>query len=412
MEEEFSMSNNWKKNFSAAALKSRPSPVRELLKVINQPGMISFAGGMPAPEVFPIEPFAEGAELLRSNGTFLLQYGTTEGYTPLREFLAKWTAPRLGRETAMDEILLTTGSQQALDLFAWAMLDPGDVVITEDPTYMAALNTFANHGAEFASVRMDREGMRVSDLPPLIEDLKRQGRKPKFIYTIVNFQNPAGSTLSSERREELASIAERYSLTLFEDDPYGYVRFDGEHLPSIFSLDKGGNTIYAGSFSTILSPGVRIGWVSGAREIVRQMTIFKQATDLCSSPITQVLTHEYCRKGYLDSHLPNIIANYRVKRDAMEKSFQRHLTPLGISWVKPQGGFFYWLDTGVIDSGELAGRALDKKVAILPGAPFCVNPEAGIHAARLNSTYSQPDVIEEGVTRLAQAIQEMKIPAK
>ena len=406
------MSNNWKKNFSSTALKSRPSPVRELLKLIGQPGMISFAGGMPAPEVFPIEQFAEGAEQLKSNGTLLLQYGTTEGYNPLREFLAKWTAPRLGREVGLDEIFLTTGSQQALDLFAWAVLDPGDVVITEDPSYMAALNTFANHGAEFASVRVDGKGMIVEDLPPLIEKLKKEGKKPKFIYTIVNFQNPAGSTMSVERRKELAAIAERYDLTIFEDDPYGYVRFDGEHLPSIFSFDKAGNTVYAGSFSKILSPGVRIGWVSGAQEIIRQMIVFKQTTDLCSSPITQALTYEYCRKGYLDAHLPNIIANYRAKRDAMEKSFQKHLTPLGVTWVKPEGGFFFWLNTGSIDSNELAKRALDKKVAILPGAPFCVDPEAGIHSSRINYTYSQPDIIEEGVSRLAQAIEEMKLPAK
>ncbi|MDR3265305.1 MAG: PLP-dependent aminotransferase family protein [Synergistaceae bacterium] len=404
--------SNWTESFSAVARNARPSPVRELLKVINQPGMISFAGGMPAPEVFPIGQFAEGAELLKTKGTFLLQYGTTEGYNPLREFLSKWTAPRLGRETALDEILLTTGSQQVLDLFGWAMIDPGDVVITEDPSYMAALNAFSNHGAEFASIPMDGMGMMVSKLPALIESLKKQRRKIKFIYTIVNFQNPAGATMSAERREELAGIAARYDLTVFEDDPYGYVRFDGEHLPSIFSFDKAGNTVYAGSFSKILSPGVRIGWVSGAKEIIRQMAVFKQATDLCSSPITQVLAHEYCRKGYLDAHLPNIIENYRVKRDAMEKSFQKHLEPLGVTWVKPEGGFFYWLNTGAIDSNDLARRALDKKVAILPGEPFCLTPEAGAHAARINYTFSQPDVIEEGVSRLAQAVQEMKIPAK
>ncbi len=406
------MSNNWTKSFSKAALSAKPSPVRELLKVINQPGMISFAGGMPAPEVFPIDQFAEGAEKLKSDGTFLLQYGTTEGYNPLREFLAKWTAPRMGREVATDEMLLTTGSQQALDLFSWAMVDPGDVIITEDPTYMAALNTFYNHGAEFASVRMDGDGMVVSELPALIESLKKQGKKPKFVYTIVNFQNPGGATMTTERRKELADIAERYGITIFEDDPYGYVRFDGEHLPSIFSFDKAGNTVYAGSFSKILSPGVRIGWISGPKEIVRQMTIFKQTTDLCSSPITQVLTYEYCRKGYLDAHLPNIISNYRVKRDAMEQSFRKHLSPLGVTWVKPQGGFFYWLNTGAIDSNELAKRSLDKKVAILPGAPFCVDPTAGIHAARINYTFSSPEVIEEGVSRLAQAVQEMKIPAR
>jgi 2-aminoadipate transaminase len=218
--------------------------------------------------------------------------------------------------------------------------------------------------------------------------------------------------MSVERRRELASVAEKYDVKIFEDDPYGYVRFDGDHLPSVFSFDKAGNTVYAGSFSKILSPGVRIGWIIGPKDIVRQLTIFKQTADLCSSPMAQVLTYEYCRKGYLDSHLPNIIDNYRVKRDAMEKSFEKHLSPLGVTWVKPQGGFFYWLDVGAANSEELTKRALDKKVAILHGTPFCVNPEAGIHSARINYTYSQPDVIEEGVSRLAQAIQEMKIPAK
>ena len=406
------MSDNWKELFSSAARKTRPSPVRELLKVIKQPGMISFAGGMPAPEVFPIDQFAEGSEKLVSDGTSLLQYGTTEGFEPLRTFLAKWTAPRMGREVELDEILLTTGSQQVLDLFAWAMIDPGDVAIVEDPSYMAALTAFYNHGADFASVPVDGEGMVVSELPALIERLRKEGKKPKFIYTIVNFQNPAGATMTVERRRELAAIAERYGLAIFEDDPYGYVRFDGEHLPSIFSFDKAGNTIYAGSFSKILSPGVRIGWVSGPKDIIRQMAVFKQAVDLCSSPITQVLTYEYCRKGYLDSHLPNIVQDYRVKRDAMEESFRKHLAPQGITWVKPEGGFFYWLNTGNIDSGELAKKALEKKVAILPGAPFCINPEAGVHAARINYTYSKPDVIEEGVSRLAQAIQEMKLAAK
>ena len=406
------MSDNWKELFSSAARKTRPSPVRELLKVIKQPGMISFAGGMPAPEVFPIDQFAEGSEKLVSDGTSLLQYGTTEGFEPLRTFLAKWTAPRMGREVELDEILLTTGSQQVLDLFAWAMIDPGDVAIVEDPSYMAALTAFYNHGADFASVPVDGEGMVVSELPALIERLRKEGKKPKFIYTIVNFQNPAGATMTVERRRELAAIAERYGLAIFEDDPYGYVRFDGEHLPSIFSFDKAGNTIYAGSFSKILSPGVRIGWVSGPKDIIRQMAVFKQAVDLCSSPITQVLTYEYCRKGYLDSHLPNIVQDYRVKRDAMEESFRKHLAPQGITWVKPEGGFFYWLNTGNIDSGELARKALEKKVAILPGAPFCINPEAGIHAARINYTFSKPDVIEEGVSRLAQAIQEMKLAAK
>jgi 2-aminoadipate transaminase len=406
------MNSNWKKNFSELARNSRPSPVRDILKVVSQPGMISFAGGMPAPEVFPVEQFAEGAELLKTDGPSLLQYGLTEGYAPLRDFLAKWTAPRMGREVSADEMILTTGSQQVLDLFGWAMIDPGDVIITEDPTYMAALNAFSNHGATFASVPMDDKGMLVDKIPALVEGLRKQGKNPKCVYTVVNFQNPGGATMSTDRRKELVDIADRCGLTIFEDDPYGYVRFDGEHLPSIFSFDKKGNTIYVGSFSKILSPGVRIGWVCGDADIIQQLAGFKQSTDLCCSPITQALTYEYCRKGYLDAHLPNIIDNYRAKRDAMEKSLEKHLKPLGASWVKPEGGFFFWVNLGNANSDELARRALEKKVAILPGTIFSVSPETGAHSARINYTFSQPGVIEEGISRLAQTIQEMKIPAR
>ena len=402
------MASNWENGFSEAVRRSKPSPIRELLKVLGQPGMISFAGGMPAPDVFPVAEFTEGCAQIQEKAASLMQYGATEGSIPLREFLVKWTAPRMGRELSVDETLLTTGSQQALDLFSWAMIDQGDIVITEDPSYIGALNTFSNHGADFVGVGMDKDGMVVSEIPALIEKLRAEGKKPKFIYTIVNFQNPAGVTMTVERRKELAAIAERYGIVIFEDDPYGYVRFDGEHLPSIYSFDQAGNTIYAGSFSKILSPGVRIGWVAGPAEIVRKMTVFKQTTDLCSSPITQFLTYEYCQKGYLDSHLPKIVENYKAKRDAMEVSFQKHLAPLGFTWVKPEGGFFYWLNTGGINSNELATKALEKKVAILPGMPFALSEKIGLSHARINFTFPLPSVIEEGVARLAEAAKEMK----
>ncbi len=402
------MSTVWEDNYSYTARNVRPSPVREMLSVIKQPGMISFAGGMPAPEVFPIDKFYEGAHVLKDDGKNLLQYGTTEGYPPLKEFLASFTAQRMGRTVGNDEMLLTTGSQQALELFASALIDRGDFVITENPSYLAALTTFYNHGAQFLGIPTDHDGMKVDLIPEVIERARSEGKKVKFIYTIVNFHNPGGATMSLERRKKLVEISHRYDVPIFEDDPYGYVRYEGEHLPSIFSFDDKGGTLYAGSFSKILAPGSRIGWVTGSAEIIRKMVVFKQAADLCSSPICQSLVYEYCRKGYLEEHLPVIIDNYRPKRDRMEESLRKYLAPHGITWVKPEGGFFFWLDMPGIDCRELFKRAVDKKVAFVVGTPFCVDEAAGIDKARLNFTFVQPDVIEEGISRLGQAIAEMK----
>jgi 2-aminoadipate transaminase len=405
------MSRIWQDNLSSISRNSRPSPIREMLALIRQPGMISFAGGMPAPEVFPVDKFYEGAHILKDDGANLLQYGTTEGYPPLKEFLASWTAPRMGRKVNQDEILITTGSQQALDLFAWAMIDDGDLIITEDPSYLAALTVFYNHGGGFIGIPTDGEGMMVDMIPAAIEKARAEGKKVKFIYTIVNFHNPGGSTMSVERRKKLVEISKKYNVPIFEDDPYGYVRYDGEHLPSIFSFHDSEGVIYAGSFSKILSPGTRIGWVTGPKEIIRNLTVFKQGTDLCSSTITQALVAEYCNKGHLDGHLPVIIDNYRVKRDAMEKSLEKHLLPLGATWVKPEGGFFYWVKFPKINTNDLFKIAINKKVAFVPGDPFCPVPGTGLHNARLNYTFSSPELIEEGMKRLAEAVNELAIPA-
>lgn len=402
------MNPMWSENFSKKAKSVRPSPVRELLKVIKQPGMISFAGGMPAPEVFPVDQFYESAHLLKDDATTLLQYGTTEGDPKLREALVDFMAERLGRKVELDEILITTGSQQALDLFAWAILDPGDVVICEEPSYMAAINVFTNHGAQCRGIPCDGEGILVDRIGPLIEKCRAEGHPVKFIYSIVNFQNPGGMTMSMERRRQLVEVSQKYNVPIFEDDPYGYVRFEGEHLPSIFSMDFKGGTLYAGSFSKILAPGTRIGWVIGDKSIIRNMCVFKQSTDLCTCSIAQSFVADYCSKGYLTQHLPSICENYRKRRDAMEESLQRHLTPLGVSWVRPEGGFFYWLDIPGIDTDQLLKVCMDKKVAFVAGSAFCVSPGAGKNNCRLNYTYCKPDVIEEGVKRIAEAIKELR----
>ena len=402
------MDSVWNSCYSSTVKSLRPSPIREILNVVRQPGMISFAGGMPAPEIFPVDEFFLDSSVLKAQGRDMMQYGTTEGDPRLREFIAKWQEPRLGRVVGDKEMILTTGSQQGLDLIAWALIDKGDVIIVEDPTYLSALSVFSNHGAVFETVPMDGDGMITDRLPEVIERVRASGRKLKLIYTIINFQNPAGATMTVERRRHIAEISEKYGVPVLEDDPYGYVRYDGEHLPSVFSFDKVGNTLYAGSFSKILSPGTRIGWVSGNAAIIRQIAIFKQFADICSSSITQTMVYEYCKNGYLDSHLPKIIANYRVKRDAMQQSAEKHLSPLGVTWVKPQGGFFFWLDFGGVDSGELAIKALEKKVAFIPAEPFCVDKATSKRHGRVNFTYSQPEMIDDGIQRLAEAIRDLR----
>ncbi|PAF45053.1 PLP-dependent aminotransferase family protein [Helicobacter sp. 11S02596-1] len=396
----------WEQHFSEVAKNSRPSPVREIIKVLSNEGMISLAGGMPAPEVFPIDEFYEGVGILKEQGRDILQYSLTEGDKNLKAFLASWNAKRLGREVRAEEMLLTSGSQQALDLIAWSILDPGDVVIAEDPTYLAALNVFSNHQAEVVSIPMDKQGLQTDFLENKIEELLKRGKKVKLIYTIVNFQNPAGVCLSEARRAKLAQIAQKYDIVVLEDDPYGYLRYEGEHIASVYSLCNE-NVVYVGSFSKILSPAVRIGWVVGDEKIIRAMTIFKQSIDICSSAITQSLTYAYCQKGHLDTHLSKMLRIYKAKRDKMQECLEAYLSPLGVVWEKPLGGFFFWLDFKKlrIDTNELAQKALENQVAIIPATPFCVDPANVARFARINFSYPDEATIKEGIKRLAKTIE-------
>lgn len=402
------MRDIWKEHLSKAYCNVRPSPIKELLDAIRLPGVISFAGGMPGEEVFPVEDLAEGAERFKRDGSTLFQYGTTEGDRDLRAFIAEWQEPALGRRVSPQEIILTTGSQQLLDIVAWTLLDPGDVVIVEQPTYTSTLSVFENHGAILCPIPIDEEGMQVDKLDEIIEEQGEKGRKVKLIYVIPNFQNPAGVTLSYERRKRLIQIAEKRGIPILEDDPYGYVRYEGEEIPSIFSLSTSGSVVYAGTISKVVSPGLRVGWAVGTASIITDFGIFKQFVDMCSSPLTHALLYEYCKKGYLQKNLLHIIDTYRVKRDMMHESLMRHLAPLGATWTKPQGGLFFWVDFGGVDTVALARKALEKKVAILNGVSFCVDPDVGKKFARLNFSYPKREEIEEGVLRLKEALIELR----
>lgn len=399
---------NWESKLAKAALNVKPSPIRALLKYTKTPGVISFAGGNPDPAVFPVAEFAEAAQILSREGRDVLQYGATNGYDPLRNYIAKWMAPRMGRETKPDEMLITTGSQEGMDLLCAVLIDEGDTIIVEGPTYPGALHAMRNRGARFLSVPCDKDGLRVDLLPSVIEEGRKNGHKIKFIYTIVNFQNPSGATLTAERRAELLKIAEKYDLLIFEDDPYGHLRYEGENVPSIFSMDKGqsGRVVYACSFSKILAPGTRVAWIVGDRDLINKMVMIKQGTNLCTSVVAQALVYEYCRLGHLDGFLPNIIAHYAKKRDAMDAAFRNYL-PQNAIFHRPEGGFFFWIQAPGVDSAKLFIKAIEHGVAFVTGPSFYAEPGEGAGFMRTCFTFAQPEEIEEGAKRIAAAIKEL-----
>lgn len=400
------MSDHISPLLSKAALRIKPSPIREMFHLIRQPGMISFAGGMPDPDIFPVEQFYQGADILLEEGRDVLQYGVTEGYTPLKEFLSRWTAPKMGREPEMDELLITSGSSQVADLLTRATINEGDWIICEETTFLGNAINMYNQGAKFITIPCDNEGMIVDELPQKIQEAKAQGKNIKFIYTIPNFHNPLGCTLSLDRRKKLIEIAQKENIIILEDDPYGCVRFEGEELPTLYSLDNIGIVLYAGSFSKILAPGTRVGWAVGPKDLIRVMTVFKQGVDTCTSVVAQALVYKYCQSGNLDVFLPKIVDHYRKKRDAMEEAFQKYLPLEHVSYVKPEGGFFYWLTTPEIKAEELFEKAVERKVAFVCGAPFFPNG-GGEHSFRMCFTFASPQDIDRGVKILGDIMKEM-----
>lgn len=398
-------------NYSRIAQAMRPSPIRELFALTQRPGMISFAGGLPDPAIFPVETFVDCAAVLRGQGTTALQYGATEGYPPLLEWLAERMEAVFGSPVTTAHVIIATGSQQVLDMLARALLDPGDVVLVESPTYPGALHTLRNAGARFLLVPSDGDGMVVDALGELVERCRRQtGQLPKLLYTVINFSNPSGATLALSRRRQLAGWIAQTGIPVLEDDPYGELRYEGEKLPSLYQLTGGAGVIYASSFSKILAPGARVAWAVGDPELIRKLAMMKQGMDLCTSQVAQVLVHEYCRRGHLDAHLAAIRQHYAAKAAAMNGALERHLADHA-SWHRPAGGFFHWLTVAGHDSRQLFARAVAEGVAFLPGPAFY--PEAdetvgqsasGSQFLRLCFTFATPAEIAEGCRRLASVL--------
>ena len=404
------MQTPWEYRYAHRTKKMGSSVIRELLKLTAQPDIISFAGGLPAPKVFPVKQFQDACNIvLEQHGPQALQYSTTEGYLPLREMIARHTA-RYSVQVTADNIMITSGSQQALDFIGRLFLNRGDYIVVESPTYLGALQAWNAYGAQYISVRSDEHGMIVDEL----EAALRVG--PKFIYVLPNFQNPSGSTLSLERRKQLIEIADKYGVPIVEDDPYGQLRYEGEHIPSVVALDSefrgengghySGNVIYLSTFSKLLAPGLRLAWVIAPPEVTRKLVMAKQAADLHTSSFNQYVAHEVAKGGFLDEHIKVIRATYKERRDVMIEMMEE-MFPSGVTWQKPLGGMFLWgiLPEGM-DAANVLERAVEKKVAFVPGVAF--HPTGGgENTMRLNFSYSDPDTIREGITRLGTTLKEL-----
>ncbi|KFA89837.1 PLP-dependent aminotransferase family protein [Archangium violaceum] len=378
----------------------KASAVREILKVAERPDVLSFAGGLPAPELFPVEAIAQAhAEVFAEEGRAALQYSTTEGYGPLREWICSHLGGQ-GLHAATDQVLITSGSQQGIDLVAKVMLDPGDVVVVENPSYLAALQTFSGYEVSYSVVGSDRDGMRVDELESLLHTV---GRKPKLIYLVPNFQNPKGTTLSLERRQALVRFAQRHRILILEDNPYGELRFRGEHLPSLASLDTEGVVVTLGTFSKTLAPGLRIGWAVGPREIIRALTVVKQSADLHTATVAQRATARLLSSFDYNANLEKLRAVYGDRCQVMLAALEKHM-PEGTRWTEPDGGMFLWVELPRgMSADALFPLALEKRVAFVPGASFFAG-EPRTEFMRLNFSNRPPELIEEGMRRLGAVI--------
>jgi 2-aminoadipate transaminase len=400
------MSTPWDQIYAQRTQKMTSSAIREILKLTDQPDVISFAGGLPAPDVFPVEAFADACQrVLHDHGPQALQYSVTEGYVPLREMIARFTN-RSGLNVAIENILITSGSQQALDLLGKILIDPGDKILVESPTYLGALQAWTPYGAEYLTVPTDKDGMVTDALEAALQ------KHPKFIYAIPNFHNPLGVTLTLERRRKLVELAERYGVPIVEDDPYGQLRYEGEHLPSLLTLDgetrKGGpgydgNVIYLSTFSKTLAPGLRQAWVTAPTPLIRKLVQAKQGADLHTPTFNQMVTYEVGHGGFLDRHIHLIRRVYKERRDIMLAALDTSF-PHQMDWTQPQGGLFLWaIAPENVDTSEVLKRAVEEKVAFVPGAPF--HPDGrGQNTMRLNFSNASPDQIRDGIGRLGKVL--------
>jgi 2-aminoadipate transaminase len=383
----------------------RSSAMRDLMEITARPEVISLAGGLPDTSTFPPESFAaQMTRIAQESSAQALQYGPTEGFAETKECVREVMRAE-GMDPDPEDVIITTGGQQAIDLVAKALVDPGDIVIAEGPTYPGAVPVFCSYQAETLQVPMDSEGMVIAELERLLERLAADGRRPKFIYSVPSFQNPAGVTMSPERRRRLVEIATERELLVLEDNPYGLLRYEGEAVEPLYKLDGGDYVLYLGTLSKILSPGIRLGWLCAPPPVMEKVVLGKQAADLCTSTLTQYFVREYFGEGRWRQYVDDLCGIYRERRDAMLDALERFF-PAQASWSAPAGGLFLWATLpSYIDTTDLLAKALRDNVAFVPGAAAYTDGRGG-SSMRLNFSASQPEEIREGIRRIGRVVTE------
>lgn len=374
--------------------------VGAILQAAADPKIISFAGGLPAPELFPVKEMKAAVDkVFEEHGQEAMQYGAAKGVTALREVIQQHVKKKENVDSELDNVLVTTGSEQALDLVGKAFVDPGDTVLVEQPTYLCALDVFRSYGANFASVEMDEDGMKMDAL----EEALKANPNTKLIYTVPNFQNPTGRTMTEERRKQLAELAEKYDVYVLEDNPYGEIRFAGQHVPAVKSFDKSGHVLYMSTFAKTLAPGFRLGWLVADKNVVNKLTVLKQSADLHTDNLAQFAVAQFFADNDVDAHVKEISALYGKRKDLMLEGIKKYF-PEGVKYTDPEGGMFLWVEVpGVDDTVELFKECLEHDVAFVPGDPFFAD---GVQpgAFRLNYSNMKEDQIEVGLKRLGAAL--------
>jgi 2-aminoadipate transaminase len=384
----------------------RSSAMRDLMSITARPEVISLAGGLPDTSTFPPKSFAaQMTRIAQESVAEALQYGPTEGFEETVDCILQVMGAE-GMLPDPQDVIVTTGGQQAIDLVCKTLIDPGDVVICEAPTYPGAVPVFCSYQADVVQVECDEDGMRIEDLEAVLARLDAEGRRPKFVYSVPSFQNPAGVSMSLARRRRLVELARSREMLVVEDNPYGLLRFGGEPLPPLYQLDGGDFVIYIGTFSKILSPGIRLGWAVAPPPVMEKVVLGKQAADLCTSTLTQYFVREYFAEGRWREYIESLCGVYRARRDAMIAALTEFFPP-GASWTEPQGGLFIWATLPeFIDTGDLLARALRDDVAFVPGQAAYVDESRGRNSMRLNFSGVDEAEIREGVRRIGKVIAE------
>jgi len=388
--------------FSETAMRVKASEIREILKLTQKPGIISLAGGLPNPKTFPLEEIKKIVNNVLDSNNNGLQYGLTEGDPELRQYLSGMMC-KYGITCTPDDILITSGSQQGLDLVSKILINPGDIVIVEAPSYLGGLSAFRSYLCDFVDVVSDDEGIRTDLLRETLETLKENGKRAKILYLIPNFHNPTGVTTSEKRRKEIIKLANEYDLVVIEDNPYGELRYEGEHLKAIKSYDTEGRVIYLGTFSKILAPGFRIAWTVAHGDLMKKMIIAKQAVDLHTNTFGQRIACIYCN-NYLEKHLVKILDFYRIKRNVIMSALEKYM-PKECKWTKPEGGMFVWIELPeYVDTKEMFIDAINSNVAYVIGSAFYKEDTLGRNKMRLNFSYPTDEEIDLAVKTLSEVI--------